>query len=400
MNLIALAWKNIFNKPLSAILNLLLLGLGVGMVSLILVLRTQTDDLLLRNSKGIDFVIGAKGSPVQLILANIFHLDNPTGNISLHEVDSIQQLPVYRRMIKKTIPLSYGDFYQKYRILGTDTSYLNLYKGQLANGRLYEAPFEVVVGATVAQIKGLQIGDEFFGNHGGEEGGKVHDNKAYKVVGILLPNGTVLDKLVLTPLESVWLVHEAESDQTMSSDRSNREVTALLLQKRTPMALFTLPRMINKQTNMQLASPVIEVRRLQGLFDGWETVARGLAIAIIVIAALSVFFMLVERLQDRSYELALMRSMGASSGTLLALLLLEGVLLALLGGVLGILLSKIGLLLVSQLFLATYQITLSSWFVPEEPFLIGAAVLLGLLAALIPAIRAFRLDISKTLAEG
>lgn len=400
MNLLVLAWKNIFNKPLSAFINLLLLALGVGMVSLLLVLRTQTDDILLRNSKGIDFVIGAKGSPVQLILANIFHLDNPTGNISLATIDSLRRMPVYRQMIKRDIPLSYGDFYKAYRILGTDTSYVSLYNGTISQGRLWRDPFEVTIGAQVAARHNLGLGDTFLGSHGDGEGGKTHEGKYYKVVGILAPNGSVLDKLVLTPLESVWLVHELEEDQATTTDPAQREITALLVQKRSPMALFTLPRLINKQTSMQLASPVIEVRRLQSLFDGWEAIVRGLAIAIMVISGLSVFIMLLERLQDRNYELALMRSMGASKGVLLQLLLLEGIILAILGGLLGIVLGKLGLWLIAQLFLETYQISISTWFVLTEAWLVGAAILIGLLAALVPAFQASNLNISRTLAEG
>ncbi len=400
MNLLVLAWKNIFNKPLSAFINLLLLALGVGMVSLLLVLRTQTDDILLRNSKGIDFVIGAKGSPVQLILANIFHLDNPTGNISLATVDSLRRMPVYRQMIKRDIPLSYGDFYKAYRILGTDTSYVSLYNGTISRGRLWRDPFEVTIGAQVAARHNLGLGDTFWGSHGDGEGGKTHEGKNYKVVGILAPNGSVLDKLVLTPLESVWLVHELEEDQATTTDPAQREITALLVQKRSPMALFTLPRLINKQTSMQLASPVIEVRRLQSLFDGWEAIVRGLAIAIMVISGLSVFIMLLERLQDRNYELALMRSMGASKGVLLQLLLLEGIILAILGGLLGIVLGKLGLWLIAQLFLETYQISISTWFVLTEAWLVGASILIGLLAALVPAFQASNLNISRTLAEG
>ncbi|MEM7659543.1 MAG: ABC transporter permease, partial [Bacteroidota bacterium] len=189
MNLFILSWKNLIAKPLSAGMSLLLLALGVSIISLLLLLNERLESNFLRNLQGIDMVVGAKGSPLQLILASVYHIDNPTGNIPLSEAESLMKHP----LVKKAIPLAYGDNYQGYRILGTDTSYLSHYEVQLSEGRVWDEPFEVVIGGKVAERMGLEVGSEFFSAHGLTDANDVHDSHPFTVVGILESNGTVAD---------------------------------------------------------------------------------------------------------------------------------------------------------------------------------------------------------------
>ena len=440
MNLLSLSWKNLRAKPLATLLSLLLLTLGVGIISLLLLLNRQLDDQFNRNIRGIDMVLGAKGSPLQLILSSVYHTDVPTGNISQEEANKVAQHP----LVEWAIPMAYGDSYQSYRILGTTHEYIEHYKGELAEGRLWEDEMEVVLGSRVVKALGLKIGDKFFGTHGLSDNGHVHETEPYVVSGILKPSNTVLDQLLIGSMEGVWSVHEEheegeeheheegeehdheegeehdheeeeehdhdheegeehehEHEAGAPSDSVDRDITSMLLHFRNPLGMVTLPRTINENTQMQVALPAIEINRLRDQLGVGVSVLQGVALAIIIISAISVFVALYNSLKDRKYELALMRSMGASRGKLFLLILLEGVLLTLIGFVLGLIVSRVGVWLLNTFVAADYHYSFDDITpLPAEGVLGLVALLIGVLAAAIPAFSAFRLNISQTLAEG
>ena len=148
-------------------------------------------------------MVGAKGSPLQLILSSVYQADFPTGNIPLAEAERWRRHP----LVESAIPLALGDNLAGFRIVGTEHAYAEHYGASLAAGRLWQAPFEATIGARVAADTGLAAGDRFVGSHGLAGGGAEHGAHAYTVVGVLAPSASVLDRLVLTPIESVWEVH-------------------------------------------------------------------------------------------------------------------------------------------------------------------------------------------------
>ena len=225
------AWQNLRAKPLQTALSLALLGFGVGMVSLMLLTEKQVNDAFERNIKDIDLVLGAKGSPLQLILANVYHIDAPTGNINQRAAEKVLKHPY----INSGIPLAYGDNHEGYRIVGTEHSYVAHYGATLAEGQLWAAPYEVTAGARVAENLGLHVGDTFFSAHGLKDQTDIHTNKTFTVVGILEPSGSVVDQLLLTPMESIWYVHMEDGE---ALDPETREITAMLLKKRNPLAVL------------------------------------------------------------------------------------------------------------------------------------------------------------------
>lgn len=396
MPLIHLSWRNLMAKPLATLLSLLLLVLGVSIISLLLLLNQQFSDTFNRNIRGIDMVVGAKGSPLSLILSAVYHIGNPTGNIPLSEAEPLLR----HRLVKRGIPLAYGDNYQGYRILGTDTSYVAHYAARLAQGRLWESPFEVTLGATAAARLGLALDETFYGAHGVSGAADIHEDHPYLVVGILAPTGTVIDQLILTSVASVWDIH-AKPDAP--ADSSARELTALLLQFRNPaMGFITLTPYINQQTPMQAALPAIEINNLLNkLLPVALKTGQGIAVAIMVISAISVFISLYNSLKERRYELALMRSLGASRWQMLWLLLLEGGLLAAVGGALGLLVSRLGLWLLNVAVASDYHYDFMRLAPLEaEGWLWLATLGTGLVAAALPGLQAFSLNISETLAEG
>ena len=186
-------------RQLNSFLSVLLTAFSVSLALLITLFGNHIEERINADGENIDVVVGAKGSPLQLILSSIYHIDIPTGNIPLDVVNSLSKDP----QIKKAIPLALGDNWKGHRIVGTTTDYIKHYNAQLNNGRYWNKNFEVVVGSSVD----LKINDEFIGVHGLVEEGSSHKDEKYKVIGILKPSGTVLDRLILTSVNSVLSIH-------------------------------------------------------------------------------------------------------------------------------------------------------------------------------------------------
>ena len=392
LGLLRQALKNLRSKPLQTALSLNLLGFGVGMVSLMLLTEQQVNDAFERNIKDIDLVLGAKGSPLQLILANVYHIDAPTGNINQREAEKVLKHPY----INSGIPLAYGDNHEGYRIVGTEHSYVEHYGGTLADGALWQDPFEVTAGARVAEDLDLHIGDTFYSAHGLKDQTDIHTNKTFTVVGILEPSGSVLDQLLLTPMESIWYVH---LDDGETLDPETREITAMLLKKRNPLAVLTIPNAL-RESNMQVALPAIEVNRMTQQFGLGTAALRAIALFIMALSFASIFISVLDNVRTRRHELALMRTMGGTPSTLYRLLLIEGGLLCASGTVLGLCLSRVGMGVLGHFVDGQFHYDVyNASMLGSEWALAGGAVLVGLLASAIPARRALKLDISRILSE-
>lgn len=402
LNTVTLALKSLRHKPLSTALNLLLMAVGVALMSFVLSASRQLEDSALRDAQGIDLVVGAKGSPLQLILSSIYHIDTPTGNIPLAAQAQLAQ----NRLVKKVIPLALGDSYNGFRIVGTNADYAAHYGAAVAQGKLFEAPMQAVFGAQAAARSHASVGAVFAGSHGLARGGEEHKDAPYQVVGILQPTGTVLDRLILTPVESVWRVHEISNGidvndlEEKAAMDAERELTALLVQYASPLAAVTMPRMINSQPALQAAQPAFEAAKLFRLLGVGVDVLRGIAAVVLLSAALSMFVALYNALEERKTDLAILRTLGATPAKLFLLLLAEGLLLALSGALLGWLLGHGAVAALGYALSAEQNVRISGWLItPDEGWLALAAIGIGLMAALIPALRAYRTDIATTLAQ-
>lgn len=406
MNMFKLSWKYLVAKPLNTGLNILLLALGLAIITVLILIQDQFEKKMTKDAEGVDLVVGAKGSPLQLILSSVYHIDFPTGNIDMGDAITLSK----NRLIKNVIPLGLGDNYQGYRIVGTNYDYLELYNAQVGEGKIWEKPFEVVLGQEVALKLGLRVGDNFVGSHGIGSSSHEHDEHPYTVTGILVPQGNVLDKLVLTSIESVWYTHDEGQDHDkfekpvtksgFPETDEDREVTSLLVQYRNPMAAVQLPRYINSRSALQAASPSFEISRLFELLGVGVKLIQGLAVVIIIIAGLGIFIALYNSLKERKYDLAVMRTLGASRGQLFFHIVLEGVILTFLGAIVGIL---IGHLFLALLVMQNEQGAISGLsavvFLKEELWILGYAVLVGIIASLIPAWSAYQTDIAKQLSK-
>jgi putative ABC transport system permease protein len=393
MNLAALAWRYLWARPLVAALNLALLVLGVTAMSFLLVTGAEVERSMRRDLAGIDLVVGAKGSPMQLMLAGVYHLDVPTGNIELDALDLLRKHP----LVARALPLALGDSLQGFRIVGTDAEYMAWYGTSLSEGRVWTAPMQAVLGDAVARELHLALGARFAGSHGLGQEGEAHEATPYAVVGRLQRCDCVLDRLVLTSIESVWAVHEPR-DSSASAPHDPREVSLLLVRYKSPLAAASLPRWVNAQAGLQAAAPALETARLFRLIGVGLDVMRALAALLLIVAALSVFVSLVHAVREREGDLAMMRMLGAPPARLAALVALESLWLAALGLVVGLLgghglAQGLGWMLARQ-----RSLPISGWrWTADELWCIVAVLLLALLAAAWPAWRAIRLDVARLL---
>jgi putative ABC transport system permease protein len=415
METVALAWRYIAARPLAAALNVLLLALGLASMCFLLLVQHQVQTAFERDLQGIDVVVGAKGSPLQLILAGVFHIDVPPGNIPLPAVQALAAHP----LVKKLIPLSLGDSVGGYRVVGTTADYITHYGTTLASGTLWRQPMQAVAGHAVAQALGLRVGQSFAGNHGLGEKGQAHSERPYTLVGVLAKCDCVLDRLVLTATESVWHVHDKNAAKEEHHDKgddhdqghdkddhkepgkvmeADREVTLALIQYTSPLAAVSFPRMVNTSTPMQAAAPALEMSRLFRMLGVGTDVLRGFAAVLLLIATISLLIALWNALRERQADWAMLRMLGASPARVASVLVWQALLLTLTSGVLGLGLGHLLTALVGQQLAADRSIPITGWlWLGGELWLLGGAVVLALVAALLPVWAAYRLDVLKIL---
>jgi len=446
--MISLAIAYLRDRPLTTALNVLLLAISVAMLVLLLQFSMQASERFKRDAKGIDLVVGAKGSPLQLILSSVFHVDQPTGNIPYSSLELLRRDPA----VARAVPLALGDNFQGFRIVGTDASFAELYQTQLADGRMFEGEMEAVIGADVATETGAGLGQKFIGSHGLEDAeDQGHDHAAFETIGVLKPTGTVVDRLILTSYETVWHVHgiphnhkehddghdhgdhavdehghdehehdehghdehEDELHQTEATTAASnnailqaqgsglaQELTALLVTYRNASGAVRIPSLINRQTEMQSAVPAKETARLLELLGASVDGIRVFAWLLALTGGLAIFVALLNMARSREADLALLRVMGASRAQVFSTVIMEGVITAALGAVLGWIAAHILILMAQTHFATLSDLGLKAWQpVTAEAVLIVAVLGIGAIAALIPALRVYKIDPAQILAR-
>ncbi|HHP7237116.1 ABC transporter permease [Longibacter sp.] len=474
MNLLKLSASYLRQRPFSTSLNVLILALGIATIVVLLLVSDRVEQNLTRNAEGIDLVVGAKGSPLQLILSSVYHIDAPTGNISVAEAEALME----NRAVAEAMPLALGDSYRGFRIVGATQAYADHYGGEVARGRFWSGTMEATLGAVAAREVGLDVGDVFYSAHGLGAGGEAHDEHPIKVVGVLAETGTVLDRLLLTSIETVWDVHGAhghdddhgdeheghhtdedaghdhghDEDHAHADDHAHdadhqraeseenhavsartdegdgspdgapdatlsasgppglagqtstapaREYTAVLIRYASPLAAASFPRYVNTQTDLQAAAPAFQTARLFNLLGVGFDAVRAFGLVLVLVAVLSVFVALLSALKDRRYDLAMMRTLGASRRKLMAHVLLEGLILAGMGTLLGLVLGHVAAAILGGAVEQAQGMALGGFtVVTGEIIVVLLALAAGIVAALLPAYQAYRTDIARVLAKG
>lgn len=410
MNITRLSIASLRHNRISNLFNVAILALGIAIIVTLLSVSEQVEKRFERDLQGIDLVVGAKGSPLQLILSAVFHVDAPTGNIPLAEAEKLKTSP----LVQSSVPLALGDNYNGFRIVGTSEAYITHYHASLAQGKLFEKPMEVVIGSEVAKKYALKTGDKIIGAHGLNSSDDLHKDFPYTVTGILGMSGTVLDHLVLTQVASVWQVHDhPDADEAAeeavkkphgkkpeAKPEKEREITALLVTYKSPLAAATLPRLVNKTSSLQAASPALEMARLLKMLGIGSDIIRIFAVALVIIAAAGFFMTLFNAVKDRSYEIALLRILGATRGKIFAFIVSEGLILGIAGTVIGVILGHILSFLVGNWIAFSKNITLETGaFSLPELFLVAAALLISIIASMIPAFMAYRVNVVRVISR-
>lgn len=424
LNLPRLAWRYLWARPMLTALNLMLLSLGLAAIGFVVLVSEQLEQGLRRDLGGIDLVVGAKGSPMQILLAGVFHLDQSTGNIPLATVSQLKAQP----LVAQAVPISLGDSFRGHRIVGTTADYLALYQLELAQGRRWTGPMQAVLGAEAARQSGLRPGDRFHGTHGLAGGGEEHEHP-YEVTGVLAPTGGVVDRLVLTDLASVWEAHAAHghaaksaheskgrghddhasdraADHEHEHDREHTgahadaalEVSMVLVRYRSPLAAVMLPRWVNAQAGLQASVPALETARLLSMVGVGVDVLRGFGGVLLLAAALSVLVALLHAVRERQGDLAMLRMLGATPARVAGLIALEALMLASLATLLALGLAHgfaavLGAVLAQQQSVRISGAWVSAW----EALVPALALGLALIAAAWPAWRGYRLDVTELL---
>jgi putative ABC transport system permease protein len=431
MSDLLLILSSLKSRWLNSLLSVFLTAFGVMLALLIIQFGHHIQNRLSADGQGIDIVVGAKGSPLQLILSSVYHIDIPTGNIPYDEAQKWMKHP----QIKTAIPLALGDNWKGYRIVGTTPDYMKHYGAELIDGHIWDKAFEAVAGASV----GLKIGDEFTGAHGLMAGGHEHEEERYKITGVMKPTGTVLDRLILTSLDSVLEIHglegvehehhhdehahEHHEEETHGDHAHNEEehdhehaehegheghdhekagepeVTALLLTTKSPIANINLPRSINRESALQAANPGLEMARLTSMLGLGSQSFAALSALLITIAALSIFAGLAGSLENRMGDLAVLRAIGYSKRRVFKIITLEGMLIVFSGLALGLVMGLGGFVLLTHIMAPLQASGATISFTSDFILVIFAVLLAGLIAAILPALRASRVDVARQLSR-
>ncbi len=402
--MIQLVIKSLNARRLTVSLTLLAIAVSVALLLGVQRIQAETKQSFLRTVSGIDMIVGSRTGPLNLLLYSVFRIGQPANVMSW---SSYQQLSQHEA-VAWSVPFSLGDSHKGYRVLGTDVNYFRYYqyannqKLQLAHGRLFEQPLDVVLGAQVAQRLHYQLGDEIVLAHGvGEISFAQHDRLPFQVVGILKPTGTPIDQTVHVPLEGLSAVHLGWSDgrllklsaeDALQYDLTPKEVTGFFVGLHTPILAFVYQRDVQTFTDEALSAilPGIALQELWSLMRVAQVALTWISGCVVFAGLLGMLTTQLVALNERRRELTILRTVGASAWRLFTLLLMEAVIITSVGIVLGVVLLYLLLGITTPYIQSNYGITLAieSLSVLEWQWL-GWISLTGVLVGILPAARAY-----------
>jgi len=386
MNLLAMAWRSVRARPVVTLLSVVSIALGTALVCVVLSLHRASEEAFEAEIGSFEMVVGAKGSPLQLILSSLYFLDRPTGNIRYSALADVRS----NRLVRAAVPIGLGDSIQGYPIVGTEALLFQWRRRgrpkplfEVAEGRVFERSFEAVLGAEVARKTGFKVGDTFAGVHGMTAGAKAHDDFPFTVVGILETSGMSVDRAAFATLDSVWKVHEHPDDDP----NKEQELTAILVSLQSIPMRWKFMDEMNANTESMAASPLQEMQRLRNtMIRPLQRVLLVVAALVILVACLAVLATLLQASEQRRRDRAVLRALGAFPAELFTLVLLEAMLTVLLGVAIGWLLGHGALAFGAEASRASFGMDVQPWATGSRE--IKALLLIlgsGFLAGLIPA---------------
>jgi putative ABC transport system permease protein len=407
-----LALRYLRARPLVTVLTILSVALGLALATAVIVLTRQAEATLRQETAYWDIAVGAKGSPLQLVLNALYYLDAPTGNIPRKVWDDLAHDP----MVTQVVPLNMGDNYLGTPIVGTTPAF---FAGRgaggatvpLSAGRMFQQPMEAVLGADIARRRHLTVGASIVGAHGWAPGGDVHAATPYTVVGILTPTGGSMDRGIYADYHSVWLVHaHAKAEEAGHAEPeggapevhlSSGEITVLLVRLAQPGRRYQMADALTKGYPVMATVPVDQVDRIVRTFIApMQGALVAVAYLVVLVAALSILISLYLTIHQRRRDIAVQRALGATPGDIFRLITLEAALLAGAGVAVGWLAGHGLVAAAGSLAAEKFGIVPHAWAVSPLELAIALTVwVLGIVAGLLPAIVAYRLPVADTLTK-
>lgn len=408
MILLKLSLHSIWNRRISLILTIIALALSVTLLLGVDYIRKETKTSFLNTISGTDLVVGARTGSIQLLLYSVFRIGNATNNIGWNSYQTIASNP----LLQWTIPFSLGDSHQGYRVLGTNQDYFKYYRFgnqqslEFAEGQAFNQVYDAVLGAEVAKKLGYQLNSAIIIAHGtsATQYG-MHDDKPFKVVGILKPTGTPVDRTVHVMLEGIEAIHidwingakvhgyTISAEETLKKQLQPKVITAFLVGLNNRVTAFKLQREINdyKAEPLLAILPGVALAELWQAMGIFETVLKIITGFVVGTGLLGMLTTLLSTLNERRREMAILRAMGAHPYQVGLLLMLEAALLVLLGCIVGAVLLITLIIIARPWVIADYGFYLNYWL-PSLTDIIGCGViiLVAIILSLVPSFIAYK----------
>jgi putative ABC transport system permease protein len=407
-----LAAQSLANRALTASLTVLAIAVSVMLLLGVEKVRTGARQSFADTISGTDLVVGARSGAIQLLLYSVFRIGNATNNVTWKSYQDMAK----RSEVAWMVPLSLGDSHRGFRVLGTTPDYFTRYKyrhGQalvFAAGKPFADLFDVVIGADVASALGYHVGDRIVVAHGtGSVSFVEHQDKPFQVSGILEKTGTPVDRTLHVSLEAIEAIHvdwqngiptpgqSVSAEAVRGMHLEPQAITAALVGLKSKLATFKLQRAINEYREEPLSAiiPGAALQELWGLVATAETALSAISAMVVATALLGMVTTILTTLNERRREMAILRSVGARPATILGLLATEAAFLTLSGVTLGVVLLYGSLIALRPVIDRAYGLRLdidaptgSEWLT------LGAIVMAGVVAGLIPALRAYRMSVA------
>ncbi|HCE2439808.1 TPA: ABC transporter permease [Vibrio parahaemolyticus] len=408
---IKLAWKSLMNRKATAVLTIMTVAISVILLLGVERIRTQAKDSFANTISGTDLIVGGRSGQVNLLLYSVFRIGNATNNIDWKSYQEFSQ----HRAVDWVIPISLGDSHKGFRVMGTNHSYFEHYKYgskqplTFSKGKEFNGLFETVLGSDVAKQLGYQIGSEIIIAHGiSDVGFSRHDKLPFKVVGILAPTGTPVDKTVHVSLKAIEAIHVGwesgarlgptpDAKVLQERDFQPKQITAMLVGLKSRIQTFALQRQINNYPKEPLSAimPGVALHELWGMMSVAEQALMAVSGFVVIAGLLGMLSSLLTSLQERRREMAILRAMGARPRHVFSLLISEASLLTAAGIVTGVLGLYAILALLQPLIQQHYGINLTlSTLSAYEWMLLSFVQCAGIVIGFIPAFRAYRQSLS------
>ncbi|WP_253664436.1 ABC transporter permease [Vibrio sp. Y20_XG_PY13] len=408
---IKLAWKSLMNRKATAVLTIMTVAISVILLLGVERIRTQAKDSFANTISGTDLIVGGRSGQVNLLLYSVFRIGNATNNIDWKSYQEFSQ----HSAVDWAIPISLGDSHKGFRVMGTNHSYFEYYKYgskqplTFSKGKEFNGLFETVLGSDVAKQLGYQIDSEIIIAHGiSDVGFSRHDKLPFKVVGILAPTGTPVDKTVHVSLEAIEAIHVGwesgarlgptpDAKVLQERDFQPKQITAMLVGLKSRIQTFALQRQINNYPKEPLSAimPGVALHELWGMMSVAEQALMAVSGFVVIAGLLGMLSSLLTSLQERRREMAILRAMGARPRHVFSLLISEASLLTAAGIVTGVLGLYAILALLQPLIQQHYGINLTlSTLSAYEWMLLSFVQCAGIVIGFIPAFRAYRQSLS------